>query len=98
MRVQFRTRSGKLSVIFRSVEHGDLTDQLICRKIETGMVAYEKNTGSPHPLSGGINLKTSSKRSTGSDPLIDDNSDLWYGTISIGTPPVRFAGMTLSFC
>jgi hypothetical protein len=61
-----------------------------------GMTAYEKNTGSLHPLSGGI--KTSSKRSTGSDSLTDDNSDLWYGTISIGTPPVEFTGMTLSFC
>ena len=96
MPVLFRTRSGKFSVIFPVVEHDDLTDHLIYRKIETGMVAYEKNTGSPHPLSGGI--KTSSKRSTGSDPLIDDNSDLWYGTITIGTPPVQFAGMTLSFC
>jgi cathepsin D len=59
-----------------------------------GMAAYEKNTGKPHPLSGGI--KTSSKRATGSDWLTDDNSELWYGSISVGTPPVSFTGTTLS--
>jgi cathepsin D len=58
------------------------------------MVAYERNTGKQHPLSGGI--KTSRKRdNTGSDQLTDDDSELWYGTISIGTPPVQFTGMTL---
>lgn len=31
-------------------------------------------------------------------PLINDKNEsrLWYGTISIGTPPVDFTGMTLS--
>ena len=58
------------------------------------MVAYEKNTGKQHPLAGGI--KTSSKRATGSDPLTDGDSFLWYGPISIGTPPMQFTGMTSS--
>ena len=58
------------------------------------MVAYEKNTGKPHPLASGI--KTPSKRATGSDPLTDGDSFLWYGAISIGTPPMPFTGMTLS--
>ena len=58
------------------------------------MVAYEKNTGHPHPLSDGI--KTLSKRATGSVPLTDDNSELWFGTISVGTPPQDYTGMTLS--
>ena len=57
------------------------------------MVAYKKNTGKQHPLASGI--KTSTKRATGSDPLIDGDSFLWYGTISIGTPPIEFTGMTL---
>jgi hypothetical protein len=39
-----------------------------------------------------------SKRDTGhgSVPLTDDNSALWYGTISVGTPAEPFTGMTLS--
>jgi hypothetical protein len=55
------------------------------------MEAYQKNTGMAHPLSGGI--RTSHKRGTGSVPLTDDNGNLWYGTISVGTPPVSFTGM-----
>ena len=57
------------------------------------MAAYERNTGSPHPLVGGI--KTSSKRNTGSDPLTDFYSALWYGTISIGPPAEVFTGENL---
>ncbi|KAI0299938.1 acid protease [Russula brevipes] len=57
-------------------------------KIERGMAAYEKNTGAPHPLSGGI--KTSNKRNTGSDSLTDVSQFLWYGSLSIGTPPKPF--------
>jgi cathepsin D len=55
------------------------------------MAAYQQNTGMTHPLSGGIKL--SRKRSTTSDPLTDDNGDLWYGTIAVGTPPKSFTGM-----
>jgi hypothetical protein len=64
-----------------------------------GMAAYKKNTGSPHPLLGGINLNILSKRDTASGgvPLTDYYSALWYGTVYIGTPPVEFTGMTLSF-
>ena len=58
------------------------------------MVAYENNTGEPHPLSAGI--KTPSKRAdSGDDPLTDDSAELWYGPLSIGTPPKDFTGMTL---
>jgi hypothetical protein len=65
------------------------------RKLRRGMAAYQRNTGGQHPLAGGI--VTSSKRSVGGDPLIDDNAQLWFGTIDIGTPPVPFTGVTLSF-
>ena len=58
------------------------------------MVAYENNTGEPHPLSAGI--KTPRKRAdSGDDPLTDYSSVLWYGPLSIGTPPKDFTGMTL---
>jgi hypothetical protein len=61
------------------------------------MAAYERNTGKPHPLVGGI--ITSSKRDTGtgSVPLTDYDDAVWYGTISIGTPPKDFTGVTLFF-
>jgi hypothetical protein len=61
------------------------------------MVAYEKNTGNPHPLLGGINSNILSKRNIGSVPLTDGDSRLWYGTVYIGTPPVAFTSMTLFF-
>lgn len=56
------------------------------------MVVYELNTGKQHPLAGGI--KTSNKRATGSVALTDYDNDLWSGTISIGTPPKAYTGMT----
>ena len=60
------------------------------------MTAYENNTGKPHPLSAGI--KTSSKRAdSGGVPLTDYGAVLWYGPLSIGTPPKDFTGITLSF-
>ena len=57
------------------------------------MAAYERNTGRPHPLVGGI--VTSSKRDTGSVSLTDNSNFMWYGTISIGSPPKTFTGATL---
>ena len=58
------------------------------------MDAYAKNTGKEHPLYSRI--KTSRKRRTGGVSLINTYFDLWYGTISIGTPPVDYTGMTSS--
>jgi hypothetical protein len=57
------------------------------------MAAYERNTGKSHPLAGGI--KTSSKRATGNVPLTDYNAELWFGSLSVGTPPEKFTSMTL---
>lgn len=54
-------------------------------KVQKGFAAYERNTGKPHP-----NAKRSAKRATGNDALTDDNSELWYGSISIGTPAKTF--------
>jgi hypothetical protein len=59
------------------------------------MAAYQANTGSQHPLAGGI--VTSNKRDAGSGSLqlIDYSALLWFGTIDVGTPPVPFNGVTL---
>jgi hypothetical protein len=59
-------------------------------KIQHGFVAFQRNTGVPHPLAAPVTA--SSKRATGSDQLMDDHEELWYGTISVGTPAVAFTG------
>ncbi|KAH7906840.1 acid protease [Hygrophoropsis aurantiaca] len=53
-------------------------------KIMNGFDRYERNTGSPHPSAP---RKGAQRRATGSDPLINDNAQLWYGSIEVGTPP-----------
>ncbi|KAI0058619.1 acid protease [Artomyces pyxidatus] len=57
-------------------------------KIQKGFAAYNANTGEVHPLASGI--VASAKRATGSDALTDDEAQLWYGTVEIGTPPHKF--------
>lgn len=94
MRTKSRTRSRKISEFCTSFAGSSTSDLTNYRKIERGMAAYKKNTGKTHPLYSGI--KMSSKRKTGSISLIDLYSDFWYGTISIGTPPVDYTGMTFS--
>ena len=59
-------------------------------KIQKGFETYKRNTGSPHPLAAGLSKKA--KRATGSDALTDDDAELWYGSISVGTPAVTFTG------
>ncbi|EIW85948.1 acid protease [Coniophora puteana RWD-64-598 SS2] len=55
-------------------------------KYERGFANYEKNTGNAHPFA----KAGDSKRATGTDALTDDNSELWYGKISVGTPAVNY--------
>ena len=58
-------------------------------KVRNGFAAFDRNTGSKHPLD---TTSTANKRATGSDPLMDHDDKMWYGSISIGTPPQNFAG------
>ncbi|KIK91446.1 hypothetical protein PAXRUDRAFT_830850 [Paxillus rubicundulus Ve08.2h10] len=51
-------------------------------KIIRGRDNLEKNTGSLHPPT----VNDVRKRATGANALTNDNSHLWYGTISVGTP------------
>ncbi|KAI0257920.1 hypothetical protein BC834DRAFT_848155 [Gloeopeniophorella convolvens] len=53
-------------------------------KIHKGFAAFEKNVGEVHPLAA--SLKSPVKRDGAGDPLTDDNAQLWYGAISVGTP------------
>ncbi|KAH8118719.1 acid protease [Phellopilus nigrolimitatus] len=52
-------------------------------KIQQGFANYEKNVGGAHPNYNATALR---KRATGKDPLTDENSQLWQGTITVGTP------------
>ncbi len=92
MRAWSRTPSRKVLCLICSATV-TLTNYLPYRKIQRGIAAYERNTGTPYPLSSGI--ITPSKRDTGSDALTDDQAELWYGTIEIGTPAKAFTGTTL---
>jgi hypothetical protein len=65
---------------------------IINRKIQTGFTTYERNTGTVHPLSQSVNL--SRRAGSGGDSLTDFNAQLWYGSISVGTPAVTYTGMT----
>ncbi|KZS90516.1 acid protease [Sistotremastrum niveocremeum HHB9708] len=56
-------------------------------KYTNTLAAFEKNTGSAHPAAVAAPTK---KRQTGSDSLTDDNSQLWYGKISVGTPATTY--------
>jgi cathepsin D len=58
-------------------------------KIVRGFNAYERNTGQRHPSSLGIK---NFKRGVAHDPLTNDqSSQLVYGDMSVGTPPVEYS-------
>ncbi|KAG2357312.1 acid protease [Suillus spraguei] len=51
--------------------------------------AFEANTGFAHPLSGKM-MSSIKKRGDGVVPLINEEADLWYGEIDVGTPKQTF--------
>ena len=55
-------------------------------KYKRGFAIYQNNTGEAHPLAGG----DLAKRDIVSDPLINEGNKMWYGTITVGTPPQNF--------
>ncbi|KAH7912668.1 aspartic peptidase domain-containing protein [Hygrophoropsis aurantiaca] len=54
------------------------------RKLERGFEVFEKNTGLAHPRAG--LLSPDRRKAQGGDPLTDADSELWYGSISVGSP------------
>lgn len=66
-------------------------------KIGKGLDAYERNTGNRHPSAHAdrvsLELGLSLRGESGADPLSEQyDGSLWSGTISVGTPPVEYAG------
>ena len=60
---------------------------------------YQENVGKAHPLASSLSSERLAKRAGGhaGDPLIDANSTLWYGEISVGTPSETFTGQHKRF-
>lgn len=88
-----------------------LTFSFSYSKIQSGLAAFERNTGNVHPAASGFqgsftaNTKRAplekidsvvSKRATAAEPLTDSDEDLWFGTITVGTPPQTFTGQFIS--
>lgn len=65
-----------------------LTLTSICSKVLRGLNNFQRNTGGSHPAAS----KRIQRRATGADALTNDNNQLWYGSISVGTPPKDFTG------
>lgn len=55
-------------------------------KLQRGATAFERNTGAPLFSSS----LTKRAAASGSDPLVDDSNERWYGQIEVGTPPHTF--------
>lgn len=65
-------------------------------KVQDGFSAYERNTGERHPLDRLPDLQQE-KRNMGSIPLAPADQQLWYGSISVGTPAKKFLGAPCPF-
>lgn len=59
-------------------------------KFSDGFSAYERNTGERHPLDWLPEPNLQEKRDMGSIPLAPADQQLWYGSISVGTPAKKF--------
>ncbi|KDQ17038.1 hypothetical protein BOTBODRAFT_30426 [Botryobasidium botryosum FD-172 SS1] len=57
-------------------------------KYENNFAAYERNTGVPHPLAPSQARKQAAPTGL---PLTDAQEVVWFGSISVGTPPKTFA-------
>ena len=88
LRVGVQHTVALVSFFFVSI-HDLFDDETLCRKIQRGFEAFENNTGAAHPYAS--QLKRSTKRGNG-DPLTDDNAELWFGSITVGTPAKTYTG------
>ncbi|KAJ6602795.1 acid protease [Mycena vulgaris] len=93
--------ASKRNGVFENINALKLQIAKTQRKIQAGLTAVERNTGRIHPavtgFQGGFTatsnnpappkLTSTSKRATASEPLTDAEDSLWFGTITVGTPP-----------
>jgi hypothetical protein len=77
------------SIVFSS--HSSIDNGNAFSKFIRGFDAFEKNTGTVHSLAE-CARKAFDKRATGSEALTDAQEELWFGTISVGSPAQDFTG------
>jgi hypothetical protein len=80
---------------------------LLTSKLQAGLSAIHRNTGKVHPASQGFQgsftpahdvkplpalAPGKQKRDDGAADLTDVSNNLWYGSLSVGTPPQMFTG------
>jgi hypothetical protein len=58
-------------------------------KLNRGFAAFETNTGHKHPLSHHHDDHKRAVASAGV-PLVNTDNVMWHGTVSVGTPPVKY--------
>ncbi|KAJ8472586.1 hypothetical protein ONZ45_g16604 [Pleurotus djamor] len=66
-------------------------------KLNRGFAAFEKNTGSIHPNDSRNSTKRETDAGTGAEPLLEIQETLWYGSITVGTPPSPFTVSIVDF-
>jgi len=96
--------SSKRDGVFKNIDSFKKQIAKTNSKIQSGFAAFERNTGNVHPAVAGFRgaltatstnpapekLTSISKRATAAEPLTDFEEDLWFGTITVGTPPQTF--------
>ncbi|KAF9220374.1 acid protease [Gyrodon lividus] len=88
------SRRSSLVDVDKSVDFEVLKSHVASTRVKflRGFDSFGKNTGASHPSA----VKRTRKRASGGLPLIPttaEDSDLWFGTISIGTPPLTYTVM-----
>lgn len=72
------------------VLHTGISSDTGFSKFHRGLEVYERNVGTPHPLSASNPVE---KRATAANPLVMvPGGNLWQGEVQIGTPPQNIRG------
>ncbi|KDQ07014.1 hypothetical protein BOTBODRAFT_181072 [Botryobasidium botryosum FD-172 SS1] len=59
-------------------------------KYATTLAAYETNTGGAHPAAASSARNATKRATSGGEALTDAQEELWFGTISVGTPAKQY--------
>ncbi|KDQ20078.1 hypothetical protein BOTBODRAFT_101585 [Botryobasidium botryosum FD-172 SS1] len=59
-------------------------------KYATTLAAYKANTGQAYPIAASSTRNTTKRATSGGLMLTDAREELWFGTVSVGTPPRQY--------
>ncbi|KAJ7181006.1 acid protease [Mycena filopes] len=94
--------SAKRNGVLKNIEALKMQMAKTKTKLHSGLAAIQQNTGNVHPAATGARgtftamsdnpapeklTSTLTTRATAAEPLTDFEEDLWFGTITVGTPP-----------